>query len=788
MKILGRYVFREILAGSILATVIATFVIFLQSEATRQLFELLVRTKRAAVAFELIGLSLLPELIMSIPFGVLVGILIGLGRMSADNEMVAMRSTGISTRLVVTPVLLFAFLATVVSGACAVWLNPLAIRHEYQLRNKVAAEQLTANVQPRIFQEQFSDPNTVMYVNDVSSGVGPALWRDIFIADTTPPTDRKTPGGGHPTGPIVTIAREAIAIPDQAHGRIQLHMSDMSTHESSIDEQKGEKGIHTMAPFGDTALDQAAPVEQKATRPTSEMLTPELVGFVHTSKKNSADWIDATLELHRRLALPVACIMLAMVGIPLGTSSRRGGRSSGYVWAIFLCFCCYYMAFIALTNAARSAHSISPALASWLPNIVFGLAGIILVVRMEIPGDRDIIGRLRLAFAAWVSSISGRLPKERKSEHHTGFRLALFLIMDSYVLAGFLFYFVLWLAAFVAMIQIYTFFELVGDIVKNGISMPHAAKYHLFLTPELIYKTLPFAVLLAVLVTFGVLTKNNEVTAFKACGISVRRLGLPVILMSGVISAAAFAADYRWIPRANQIQDGIHNEIKGRPAQTYLNPGRKWVFHDNRVFYFRYFDIVTNVMDDPWVYEIEPKTWQLTRQINAKSARWQPDAKAWIFEQGQVIDLCDRTSECNVSTFTATSFPEITETPENTFLIEDRQNQQMNYKELGRYIQDLKDSGFDTVRLQVQYYKKFTTPLFAMTIALISVPFGFLVGNRGAMAGVGVSIGLAMTYLGIGTLFEQMGNVGYLQPYVAAWAPDTLFSLAGLYLMLRMRS
>lgn len=518
------------------------------------------------------------------------------------------------------------------------------------------------------------------------------------------------------------------------------------------------------------------------------MMTPELLNYMHSNKKGSAEWIDAALEWHRRLALPVACIMLAMVGIPLGTSSRRGGRSSGYVWAIFLCFCCYYMAFIALTNAARTSHSLSPMVASWLPNAVFALAGIILIARMELPGDRDILGGLRMAVTTWISSISGRLPKERKTTARRGFRVALFLIMDSYVLAGFLFYFVLWLVAFVAMIQIYTFFELVGDIVKNNIAMSQAAKFHLYLTPKLLYDTLPFGVLLAVLVTFGVLTKNNEVTAFKACGISVRRLGLPVILMSVLISGAAFAADYSWIPSANKIQDRIHNEIKGRPAQTYLNPDRKWVFHDNRIFYFRYFNIEKSEMDDPWVYEVDPRTWQLTRQINAKTARWAPDAKAWIFEQGQVIDICDRTIECSVTNFTVTSFPEITETPENTFLREVRQNQQMNYKELGRYIQDLKESGFDVVRLQVQYYKKFTTPLFALTIALISVPFGFLVGNRGAMAGVGVSIGLAMTYLGIGTLFEQMGNVGYLQPYVAAWAPDTLFSLAGLYLMLRMRS
>jgi len=88
----------------------------------------------------------------------------------------------------------------------------------------------------------------------------------------------------------------------------------------------------------------------------------------------------------------------------------------------------------------------------------------------------------------------------------------------------------------------------------------------------------------------------------------------------------------------------------------------------------------------------------------------------------------------------------------------------------------------------VQYYKKFAVPLFALIMALISVPFGFLVGNRGAMAGVGVSLAVAMAYLAIGKLFEQMGNVNYLPPMVAAWAPDAVFSLAGLYMMLRMRS
>src|ERR1019366_7901979 len=110
--------------------------------------------------------------------------------------------------------------------------------------------------------------------------------------------------------------------------------------------------------------------------------------------------------------------------------------------------------------------------------------------------------------------------------------------------------------------------------------------------------------------------------------------------------------------------------------------------------------------------------------------------------------------------FTVTAFPEVAETPDD-FLKEVKQDKQMNYTELQRYIEDLQGSGFDTVKLRVQYYRKFAVPLFALIMAMISVPFGFMVGNRGAMAGIGVSIAVAMAYLGIMQLFEQIGHVSY---------------------------
>jgi LPS export ABC transporter permease LptG/LPS export ABC transporter permease LptF len=772
MRILGRYVFREILASSVLAVSLATFVIFLRGISP--LMELLVRSGNVAMFLEMCVLALPPVLLLSVPFGVLVGILIGLGRMSSDNEIVAMRSGGVSSRVVAYPVMTFATLAMLVSGACAVWLNPLALRAEYKLRNRVAASDITADVTPQVFEEQFTNDNTVLYVDDVKSGIGPTVWNGVFIADLTPPDQRRTGLKDAPVGPRITLAREAIAVPDPKNNRIQLTLRDESIHEAPY---------HSMAPRGATVLQQTQRQEQRA-KPYSEMLTNELWAFIKKQPRNSQTDIDARIELHRRLALPFACIFLALVGIPLGASSRKGGRSSGYVWAIFLSFLCYYLAYISLTNSARN-HSLSPELASWLPNLAFGIAGIGLIARMEAPGDRDFIGAVRRFFIGWFSSLSTRVTAQRETGR-TGMRFVLFQLVDSYVLSNFIFYFVLWLAAFITITQVFNFFELLPDIVKNHIPLERVLTYHVFLTPLLMYETLPISVLLAVLVTFGVMAKNNEVTAFKACGISVRRLGLPVLLASGVLSAALFASDYSFIPYSNQIQDAIHNEIKGRPAQTWLHPERKWVIHNYRIFYYRGFDAAEKMMIEPWVFELDPRTFRMTRQINATRARWQPTVKQWVFEQGTARDLCG-VVECKLDNFTVTAFPEITEGPDD-FLIADKQNQQMNYEELGQYLRYLQDRGFDTVKLRVQYYRKFAVPVFALIMALISVPFGFLVGNRGAMAGIGVSIGVAMAYLGIGQLFEQMGNVNYLPAVVAAWAPDALFTLAGLYFMARMRS
>ncbi len=769
---LFRYIFREIIPSALLGTMLATFVIFLQRSGP--VFELLIRSSaqpaKVAYLFSLAFPALLP---MTIPFGVLVGILIGLGRMSSDGEITAMRAAGIPSQKVILPVMTFALLAATAAGVCAVWLTPASLSEGIRVANRLISEQLTAEIQSGVFAEQF--PNKILYVQNVKTG--PVVqWQNLFIADLTPPEQRQSGMREKADGPMITVSREAIAVPDPKNNRIQLALKDGVTHE--VD--KDGKGYDTEYQSADQVL-PANPPDAQSAKDFTAMPTRELPWHSRYSPK----WLEARIELHRRLAFPFGCIALALVGIPLGVSSRKAGKSGGYVTAVFLAFFCYWLSFLALIGLART-QKIPVGLAAWTPNAVFAICGIILLARLERPGDRDLLGAIRRWIAGAYQHVDKKLAAPAPVS--SGRRFALLpQLVDTYVLTQFLFYLVLLLASFVFMTQIFTFFDLLGDIVRNKISMATVVEYLFFLTPQLIYETMPMSVLVAVLVTFGVLTKHNEVTAFKASGISLYRLTTPVLAASLILSAGQFVFDYYYVPPANRRQDALRDKIKGRPVQTYLRADRKWIKGaGSRIYYYKYFDTTESIMFGVSVYELDAATFRLNREITAERAQWQPSLRKWIFQNCWSREILGSSKESRLH-FDATTFPELDEPPDY-FLKKVQLDSQMNFLDLDAYIKDLQQSGFDTVHLRVRLNKKFAVPLFALIMAMISAPFAFLVGNRGAMAGIGASIGVAVAYLAIGQLFEKIGNVNYLPAAIAAWSPNAIFSLAGMYLLLKMRS
>ena len=375
-RLISRYIFREIFTSSVLGTLLATSVVFLQK--IDRLFEVLVGSnpdpKTIATLF---ALTLPPVLPLTIPFGVLVGILIGLGRMSSDGEITAMRAAGVSSRRVIAPVLAFAVMGAALAGLASLRLTPYSLRKSTEILNRLIANQISAEIQPRDLRRGFPEHHPVRRRRAAgrSGGLAPGVHGGRHRAGQT-----QIGLGEKADGPMITVARVALATSDTRNNRIQLQMRDYSTHEMGKDGVAHDEA----APVKTIALDPRPP-EQRALA-SSAMNTSQLMHY------RGPDWIEVGIELHNRFALPLACIVLALVGIPLGISTRKGGKSAGYVNAIFLAFFGYYLSSVSLVGVAKQ-RTLPVPVAIWLPDVVFGLAGILFLYRMETsrrprPADR----------------------------------------------------------------------------------------------------------------------------------------------------------------------------------------------------------------------------------------------------------------------------------------------------------------------------------------------------------------------------------------------------------------
>jgi lipopolysaccharide export LptBFGC system permease protein LptF len=266
------------------------------------------------------------------------------------------------------------------------------------------------------------------------------------------------------------------------------------------------------------------------------------------------------------------------------------------------------------------------------------------------------------------------------------------------------------------------------------------------------------------------------------------RVSVPVFLAALTISGALFAFDHFYLPEANRKQDALRSQIKGKAPQTYLRPDHQWILgkDSRRIYYYNYFDSANNLMAGLTVYELDRGTFQVRRRIAADRAHWDDKLNRWILEEGWIRDFKGSTLS-GFTPFTVKDFPELEERP-SYFKKEVKTSQQMNYLDLQRYIADLEQSGFDVVPLLVQLHKKFAFPLYAPIMALIGVPFAFSVGRKGALAGIGASMAIAMAYWTVQVLFEKMGNINELPAALAAWIPAAMFGMGGLYLLLKVRT
>jgi len=777
MRIIDRYICREVFSHALLGLAVFTFVFFVPQLV--RLMELLVRHSAGSGSVVLLFLTIFPGVLtFTLPIAVLVGVLIGLGRMSADSELIALNAVGIGLRRILVPVGVLALSTALLTLAMTLWLGPAALRTLRALEDSLRTSQASFQVQPRVFDERF--PRRVLYVQDVEAAA--TRWRGIFLAESSPEN-----------GSRLTLAENAIVIADPEQGKLQLHLSAGSTHEYS----RKDPDHYAVINFGENDLSVEVSGSASA---RAEQVSPQERPLRELLADGGTGWREARVEVHRRLAFPTACLVFALLAVPLGARPRRGGRAAGFLVTLLL-ISGYYVAFITGVGMARQG-ALSPGLGIWAANLLTGALGLALLPRLEHTHEPGWVARLAHAVATWrrdrraqpeasvpqarAAALHGPLPVQAPVSVFRIRRPAGFpQLMDLYLLRNFLSYFFLLLAGFILLFEAFTFFELLDDIARRRTPTLVVVNYFRYLAPHLLYQLAPLAALVAVLVTLGIMTKNNEIVAFKAAGVSLYRLSLPAVLASLALAGGMVVLDDTYLPYASQRQDALRNRIKGRPAQTFYQPRRRWIFGEGfKLYNYELFDPDRKLFGALNVFELDPATFQLRRRVFANRAHWEDSERTWILESGWVRDFDGSTVAAYVP-FQAYALAELRESP-SYFNREVRQSYQMNWRELRQYIRELQQAGFDVARLSVQWYKKFAFPLIAPIIVLLAVPFAFLVGTRGAVGGLALGVAIGIVYWATSALFEALGSVGQLPALLAGWAPDAIFGFLGVYFFLKM--
>jgi LPS export ABC transporter permease LptF/LPS export ABC transporter permease LptG len=770
MRILTRYILREVTAHALIGAAIFTFVLFTRDLG--RILELVVRASAPLPSVAEVFFFTIPlALTYTIPMSVLVGILIGLSRLAADSEITAMRASGMGVWSFLKSLSIFVIVGWALALANGLYIAPRSQAALGHLEDRLKGSQVSFEIQPRVFYEGF--PKLVLYVQNVKNAQGAAVWQGVFMADISDAAN-----------PKITLAQEGIVV-SEGPDRLHLHLVDGSAHET--DPQQVDH--YQISKFEKTDIPIDLPsTESKADEavPAAEMSTLALEDKARHSDPITARWYE--IEFHRRFALPTACLVLALVGIPLGLSSKKSGKSGGFVLTILLVFTYYVVSLIGVSLARQG--KVSPWFGAWLADLVFLALGLFLLRQAERrPFEFSALWPAKKSLAPVQRAVNGRARREnafaRASTRKRMFSATFPTLIDDYVLRDFIIYLGMILSTFLVLVVVFTLFELLGDILRNQIPTSVVAEYLLNVTPYLMYTVAPLVMLLAVLVTFGLMQRSNEITALKASGTSIYRVVTPVVGAAAVLAAGLFFADQFYLPHTNKRQEALHNQIKGKPPQTYLRPDRKWIFgQNNDIYYYQFFDPDKDQFGNVTVFQLNRADFTITRRIHAERAHWADNLNRWVYEQGWDRSFHVSAME-NYRQFDVATFPEFPEAPAY-FKKEVKQYSEMNYEELRRYIRDLQQSGFDVVRLRVQLHKKLSYPLITLIMAILAIPFSLSTAKRGAITGVATAVVIAIVYTVVSRLFEAMGDASELPPALAAWSPDLIFALVGGYLVLKV--
>lgn len=350
-------------------------------------------------------------------------------------------------------------------------------------------------------------------------------------------------------------------------------------------------------------------------------------------------------------------------------------------------------------------------------------------------------------------------------------------ILDRYLTRAFLRIFFVTLLSSACIYLIVDFFDRVATFFGSGASIDVVVRYFFYRAPLSISRVIGFATLFSALFCLGMLARGQEITAMRSSGIRVQRIALPLLLVSLLICTGNFFWNETLVPVFSHRAQTIYmTEVKNKQQQSLFGTSDIWIRGENAFINIDTFDVKTNTLGSVTVFRLN-RDFSLRGLIEIPRIHWTgkgwegQDATEWNFSaDGQITKQSG-----------AVLLPTISETPDDLRLLA-RDPEEFTFFDLQKQIEDMKSKGLAATAYEVDLQTKLAIPVISPLMILLAVPFALKRHRGGGMA---LSFGMAML-IGFGywvlTAFcISLGHSAVLAPWIAAWLPNSIFVLIGLY-------
>jgi len=774
MRTLYGYVLRELIPPTLLGLALFTFILLMDFMLGAA--ELIINQGVGLYDVGRLLVYALPHiLVLTVPMAILLGRLIAFGRLSTDSEVVAMRSGGISVYQLAVPLL---FLAAVGWGVAAwmaaagmPWGNTQTRQLLWQLSNR---RTLSEQIKPRIFQDDFD--NWVLRVDEIAEGGD--VWKGLFLVNTE-------------TRPWQVITAErALPFIEEEQRTFWLRIENGTRYEIGEEEQTVSAFHQVDQPLMDVSPREVGTL----TKDDRSLTLGELREAVEEARAADQPVAGYLVEIHKKYAFPLACVVFGLLALPLGISGHRRTRSTGFVLAIGVIVVYYAL----VENGEKFAEEgvLAPWLGLWSGNLVLGAAALFLLWSRARETDWGLADRAGWAvdwlvdrwkaLKGWRRDAADTLGSGRA--RHGGFPR----LLDRYVVGQFVRVFLLAQVGLAVVWLLIDYLERSDDFYAAGAGSGLMVEYLLSLLPYVLHMTLPVVLLVTVLTVFSLMTRSNEVVAVLAGGTSLYRLVLPILLPAVLLTVGEYMLQDYVLPFATQRNEEIKAEIypDRRGSSTFRPVQGRWAYAEGpegrQVLGFADFNEETRIFQGLNVYYLAEEGSSLTRMEYADRVIWESPSGSdgegrWIGYDGFRSYFGQAVQEFPVQRLPI-------QRPPAYFADEAKLPDQMTTPELYEYVTNLEDRGFDATRYRVELHKKVAYPAILLVMALVAIPFGFKMGRQGTLSGIGLALGLAVTFWIAFTFFGALGKAEILPPALAAWATHLIFLSVAGYLTLDLKT